>query len=239
MRPLKVIIVDDDRDFAEGIALTLEMEGHEVAFARSGEEAVRKISDQSFDVTLMDVRMPGMNGYESLKEIRKLRPDARIIMMTAFSVEDLLRQAMAEGALGVLHKPIDSASLLNALNEARPTGIILVADDDPDFAQATESTLVGAGYAVRIARSGREAVDLAMDQQFDVMLLDLRMPVLGGLEVYSELKRQGRSLPTIVMTGYEAEESEAIRQLKDLSAKTCLVKPFGASDLLQAIEDMV
>ena len=66
MKNLKVFVVDDDPDFAEGIGLSLELEGHDVTYASSGEEAVDKFSDANFDVTLMDVRMPGMNGVETL-----------------------------------------------------------------------------------------------------------------------------------------------------------------------------
>lgn len=239
MKSMQVFIVDDDPDFAEGVTLMLELAGHEVTTARSGEEAVRMFTERQFDVTLMDIRMPGMNGHESLQALRRIRPDARVIMMTAYSVEDLIRQSLADGALGVLHKPIDSESLLKALRDANPAGVILVADDDPDFSQAMESTLAGAGYQVRIAGSGPEAVDLVLSGSFDVLLLDLRMPVLGGLEVYRELLRQGRSLPTIVMTGYEVEEAESIEQLRELSAKTCLVKPFGSEELLQAVGALV
>ena len=239
MKPLRIFVVDDDPDFAEGLAITLELEGHEVTFASSGEEAVRKFGKRDFDVTLMDVRMPGMDGLESLLEIRKIKPDAKVFMMTAYSVEDLLRQAMAEGAMGVLNKPFDSETLLKALKDVSPAGVILVADDDPDFVEGVQSTLTEAGYTVTIARTGQEAVDKVLDNGFDVLLLDMRMPVLSGLEVYRELKKQGRTLPTIIVTGYEAEESANIRELLQMSAKGCLVKPIGTADLLQAIEELV
>lgn len=239
MKSMQVCVVDDDPDFAEGITLMLELAGHEVTIARSGEEAVRMFAERPFDVTLMDIRMPGMNGHESLQAIRRIRPDARVIMMTAYSVEELVRHSLADGALGVLHKPIDSESLLTALKDANPAGVILVADDDPDFSQAMETTLTGAGYRVRIASSGPEAVELVLSESFDVLLLDLRMPVLGGLEVYRELLRHGRSLPTIVVTGFEEEEAESITQLRELSAKTCLVKPFGSEELLRAVGEFV
>lgn len=239
MKPLKIFVVDDDPDFAEGIAITLELEGHHVTFASSGEEAIRRFAEQDFDVTLMDVRMPGMDGVESLMEIRKIQPDAKVVMMTAYSVEDLLRQAMAEGALGVLHKPVASDTLLKALQAASPAGVILVADDDPDFASGMETTLTAAGYTVAIARTGQEAVDKVLDNGFDVLLLDMRLPVLSGLEVYRELKKHGRILPTIIVTGYDVEESANIRELLQMSAKGCLVKPVGTADLLQAIEELV
>lgn len=239
MKSMQVLIVDDDPDFAEGITLMLELEGHDVTVAKGGLEAMRLFGERHYDLTLMDIRMPGMNGYECLQAIRAIRPDARVIMMTAYSLEELIRQSLAGGALGVLHKPINGDSLRQALRDAEPDGVILVADDDPDFAAGMESMLGEAGYRVVIARSGREAVDKVLAGEFDVLLLDLRMPVLGGLEVYRELRSHGRSLPTVIMTGYRDEEAESIRQFKELSAEKCLIKPFGSKELLRAIHDVV
>ncbi len=239
MKPLRVFIVDDDPDFAEGVAITLEMEGHEVEFASSGEEAIRKFREQDFDVTLMDVRMPGMNGVESFLELRKIKPDAKVIMMTAYSVEDLLRQAVQQGALAVLHKPVDSNTLLEAVVDANPAGLVLVADDDPDFTLGLELALIREGYSVCVARDGQEAVDRAMERNFDVLLLDMRLPVLSGLDVYTQLNERGRTLPTLIVTGYSVEESEKIAAVLRMSAKGCLVKPFPTTDLLKAMEALI
>jgi CheY-like chemotaxis protein len=236
MRPLKIFIVDDDPDFAEGIAITLEFAGHQVAFARSGEEAVRKFREVDFDITFMDVRMPGINGVESFFEFRKIRPEAKVVLMTAHSVEDMLRRAIDAGALGVMHKPFGSDELLRVLNDVKPAGVILVADDDPDFVEGVERVLSGAGYTVIAARTGQEAVDKALGDGFDVLILDLRLPILSGLEVYLKLKEHDRTLPTIIATGYDVEESESIDALLQMSVMGCLVKPIASADLLGAIE---
>ena len=235
MKNLKVFIVDDDPDFAEGIGLSLELEGHEVTFASSGEEAVKKFEDIEFDVTLMDVRMPGMNGVETLRNILDIRPDAKVVMITAYRVEELLSQALADGALGVLQKPVSSKKLIETFKNIRAAGVVLLADDDPDFADGIEALLTSEGYVVFKAQNGQEAMDKVMDEDIDVLLLDIRMPGLGGLEVYTELKRRGRAPPTIVVTGYGKEESEAVQELLRTSAKACLVKPIASDELMQAI----
>lgn len=239
MKPQKIFIVDDDPDFAEGMAINLEIEGHYVSSATSGEEAVRRFAQEDFDITFMDVRMPGMNGVESFLEIRKLKPDAKVVMMTAYRVEELLRQAIDQGALGVLTKPIESDALLKALKNALPAGIILVADDDPDFVEGLETVLGSEGYAVITARTGAEAIDQALHEDLDILLLDLKMPVLSGLEVYAELKKRGRSLPTIIVTGHDVEEAESLDRLRQMSIAGCLVKPIAAAELLRAIEEIL
>jgi two-component system, NtrC family, response regulator HydG len=110
-----ILIVDDDRDHAESIADILAMHGHDVAMAFSGEEAVRRFGERGFDLTLMDVKLPGINGVEAFFELRRQRADAQVIMMTGFSVEQLLSQAMLNGARGVLYKPLAIPDLLRAI----------------------------------------------------------------------------------------------------------------------------
>ena len=142
----------------------------------------------------MDVRLPGRNGVESFLEIRRRKPGARVYMMTGFSVEQLLEDAIAGGARGVLHKPLDLQRLLNLLKEIKPEGI-LIADDDVEFVASVSEVLAENGYRVGVARDGREAVKRVLDNGFDVLILDLRLPGLDGMEVYMELKtaRAGNS----------------------------------------------
>lgn len=239
MKRLRIFVVDDDRDFAESLADVLESRGHAVDLAFSGEEAVRRFRDHHYDITFMDVRLPGMNGVESFVQIRKMKPDAKVVMMTAYSVEELLNQAIGQGALGILHKPFAPEQLIAMLDGVMPAGIVLVVDDDPDFADSTERYLVSRGYKVLVARSGQDAVDKALANGIDVLVLDLRLPILSGLEVFLELRKQGRHLPTIIVTGYAEEEAGAIDKLRELSVSGCLVKPFDPSELLDAIAELI
>ena len=238
MTPLSIFIVDDDRDFAESLAEVLTGAGHRVEVCFDGEEAVRVFRERTFDITFMDVKLPRKNGVESFFEIRAIRPQARVVMMTAFSVEQLLTQATEQGAVGVLRKPFDTARLLKALKALKPDGMVVMADDDPDFVESMRSLLAGQGYKVLVARTGQEAVAAVCADGIDVLVLDLRLPVLSGLEVYLELKRRNRSLPTIIVTGYAAEEAGTIDTLRTLSVTGVLVKPFDPRDLLNLIRSI-
>ncbi len=235
MSKLRVFVVDDDRDFATSLADVLKLDGHQVDVAHTGEEAIERFRQHDYDVTFMDVKLPGLNGVESFMEIRKLKPHARVYMMTGFSVEHLLQQAIDQGALGVLHKPLDLERLLEMLNKIKPEGI-LIADDDPDFVAALGEVLTENGYKIYVAHDGREAVQKILANGIDVLILDLRMPVLNGLEVYLELKGHGRCLPTIIVTAYAREEAESLSKLSELSVTGVLTKPFDPAELLAALE---
>jgi two-component system, NtrC family, response regulator HydG len=117
----RIFIVDDDRDHAESIADILAMQGHEVVMVYTGEDAVRRFAEHLFDLTLMDVKLPGMNGVEAFLELRRQQADAQVVMMTGFSVEQHLSQALTNGARGVLRKPFAVADLLRAVDETDVT----------------------------------------------------------------------------------------------------------------------
>jgi len=230
---VRVLIVEDDRDHAESLADVLGMHGYTVEVAESGELGVERFRAADFDITLMDVKLPGMNGVETFFEFRKIKPDAKIIMMTGYSLEQLIAHALDNGALGVLHKPFAVDQLLDMLERLRPRGMILVADDDPDFATSIEPVLTRHGYSVHVARTGQEALDRA--DGCNCLVLDLRMPVLSGLEVYLRLKQAGRRIPIILVTGYADEERQALARLHPVTAGL-LIKPFDPAKLLEAIE---
>jgi len=117
MSRANVMIVDDDQDLVESLAELLEMSGCDVTTAANGKEAVLSHGKQDFDVTFMDVRMPIMNGVDSFFEIRKLKPEAKIVMMTGFK-EAIVTRALEAGAAGLLTKPFEIAAMLAIVGRA-------------------------------------------------------------------------------------------------------------------------
>jgi len=231
----RIFIVDDDRDHAESVADVLMLHGYTVDIAFTGEEGIARFRAQEFDIVLMDVRLPGMNGVETFFELKKIRPQARVLMMTGFSVERLVAEAVEHGALGVLHKPFLIADLLETLERVKPRGMVLVADDDPDFASSIEPILFRNGYVVEIARDGAEALWKASKPELSCLILDLRMPVLSGLEVYLKLREAAKVVPTIFVTGFVAEEGTALERVKQFT-DGLLIKPFDPAELLKALQ---
>lgn len=230
----RVLVIDDDRDHAESIVDILTMRGHAVEAAFSGEAGVKLFRDEDFDIVFMDVKLPGMNGVETFFEFKKIRPDAKVMMMTGYSVEQLIAQAIANGALGVLRKPFAIGDLLQALDEVKPRGLVLVADDDPDFAESLKPILAQQGYRVVVASTGQEALEKAAEEGVNCLILDLAMPLLTGVEVYLKLKESGKSIPTIFVTGFPGEKTAALAGLRPVD-QGILLKPFDPQDLIHAI----
>lgn len=115
--PFSILIVDDDEGMCETLSDVLLDKGHDVAVARCGEEAVKLYESRRFDLVLMDVKMPGMNGVDTLKCLNQMSGNVKVLMMTAYAVDDRLEEALREGALGVAYKPLDLGDLLNTIRK--------------------------------------------------------------------------------------------------------------------------
>ncbi len=117
MSKASILVVDDEVALAQVIADVLEAKEYYVAVANDGFAAVELAKKTSFDIVLMDIKMPGMNGVETYKEIKKVKPGIEAIMMTGYSVPDLIEEAKREGVCDVLNKPFDLGRLLALIEE--------------------------------------------------------------------------------------------------------------------------
>ena len=236
-RRLSILVVDDDTDNANSMGELFETEGHRATVVDSGEAAIEAFRHTKFDVAFMDVMMPGKNGVESFLEIRKLRPAAKVYMMTGYSVEQLLQQAMDHGALGVLSKPIDTAKVLAVLAEIGSNGIIVVAEDDPDFGPQFREMIRNAGHTCHLVHDGGEALDHA--ENSNVLIFDLKAPLIQGVEVYSRLRKAGRTRPTIIITANGAGYHGTLEAMRDVAITGILNKPFDPMSLLDRLGQLV
>ena len=121
-RQRSVLIVDDDDTLRATLKKILVKAGYEAQTARNGHEAVSVVAERGWDLVLADIRMPRKDGLSLLDEIRELRPDCKVIIMTAYGTDDTRREAMSRGACAYLDKPVSRAELLafcqKALEEA-------------------------------------------------------------------------------------------------------------------------
>ena len=112
----RVLIVEDDADFAESLLIALGVRNYDVDVARTREEAIRKFSSTCYDVAFMDIKLPGKNGVESLVEILGVCPGAQVVMMTGFSESALLDKARQAGAVDILRKPFRLKEMFNLID---------------------------------------------------------------------------------------------------------------------------
>lgn len=128
---LKVLVVDDDRQMVKTIIDILQLKEYEALPAYSGEEAIDKLKDAVPDCVLMDLKMSGMNGVETLKIIKGVSPDTPVVLMSAYATDEQSREAKLLGAATVLTKPIDFRQILSFLAKLREEENVLSVDEDP------------------------------------------------------------------------------------------------------------
>lgn len=114
----KILVVDDERDYCEALQDLLNGNGCHVVSVHSGKEALPAYRQHQPDVVLLDVLMPGKDGWETLLELIAFDPEARVIMVTAFHEEKLALQALADGAFDYITKPLNPNYLEMALKMA-------------------------------------------------------------------------------------------------------------------------
>lgn len=236
----RILIVDDNEEFCRSVADIMEIEGYEAMSACSGYKALELMKQNSFNLVLMDIKMPVMDGVATFKKIKELAPDTPVIMVTAFAVEDLIREALREGAFGSLRKPLDFDELLGLIAQATAANgaMVLVADDDRDFCDSMKDVLNGEGYRVSTAYDGIMAVERAEKNNFDIMLIDLKMPALNGLETYLRIRELRPNVVAIMITGYPKDMSNMVQQAVQQNAYICLEKPIDMDDLLSLVKQI-
>ena len=118
MEKIKILLVDDEKEFVETLSERIRMRDHDSEIALNGEQALKKIDDDLPDVVVLDLKMPGMDGMEVLRRIRKAYPKVQVIMLTGHGSEKDEEDARKLGVFEYLQKPIDIETLMKKVKKA-------------------------------------------------------------------------------------------------------------------------
>ena len=226
----KILITDDNRPFADNLGEILEDVGHTVVIAESGEAALSHVQQTRFDVLLSDMRMPEMGGAELVHRVRRLDPGLPAIVVTAFTNDNDLATARAEGLLAVLSKPLPIATLLHLVDVAQRHGLVALVEDDPQMSDNVTEVLRDAGFAAVTASSVLETQRLGDVSPF-MALVDLRVP--GGLDgaAMQTLAKRFPGLDMVVITAHGSAATP-------VQPYMVFGKPFQTSQLLAAVREI-
>jgi two-component system sensor histidine kinase/response regulator len=229
LRGKKVLLVDDSRVFRLVLTRALEELSLYVDTAQSGEEALELVHN-NYDLILMDWEMPGIDGIETARRIlvQEGRTDTKIIMITAYGREEIVEKAEQVGIRDFLVKPVSNPVLVDAIRncfgfatsprkgvtpvenineQLRPisnASVLLVEDNELNIQIATE-LLKGANLHVTSVRDGKNAVEAAEKSAFDIILMDIQMPVMDGFQATRNIRKTDAAIPVIAMTASAME----------------------------------
>ncbi|WP_445370739.1 response regulator [Methylomonas sp. HW2-6] len=258
----RVLIVDDIESSRNILSRLIGLWGMHAVMAGSGEEALVAIEQASrerwpFYAVLLDWRMPGMSGLQVAAELKKrlsggeANDPLKVLMVTAYDKQALLRHPDAHFVDNVLSKPILPSKLFDALlsrktnpdvvapelTRRRFEGLRVLLVEDHDINQEVAvNFLKKRGVDVTVAWHGLEAVEFVKRRTFDLVLMDLHMPVMGGQEATRLIRQmpQGRSLPIVAMTAAILDEDR--RACLEAGMDDFIPKPVEPTDLARVLE---
>ena len=236
-----VLIVDDNTGLCKTLSFVLGRKGYAVTTASDGAEAIAIVEERPFDIVFMDVIMPFMNGVETYERMKVIRPEAMVVMMTAYAVEDMVQEALEKGAYDVIYKPLDIervVALIERAREVRQGFLILVVDDDPGTCTTLKNVLSQKGYKVGIAHTGEEAIAMAKKKAYDIIFIDMKLPTINGLETYLAIKEINPEVVAIMMTAYRQEVADLVKEALHNQAYTCLYKPLDTKEVLRLVKEI-
>jgi DNA-binding NtrC family response regulator len=234
---LNILVVDDDRRMAKTIVDILIVKGYAADFAYSGSEALEAIENRNYDCILTDIKMPSMNGIEFYQEVKELYPETPVLLMTAYTTNELVKQGIEEGAVGVVNKPLDISQLLFFFSALRKERTVVIIDDDPNFCQTIGDILRNRSYSVIEISDIYHILD-HIESDTQVTLLDMKLDGICGLDIIPQLKEIYPDNQIVIVTGYREEMSEAINKALELDAYACLYKPLQIDHLLNVVSEI-
>jgi CheY-like chemotaxis protein len=241
--PKKILIVDDEADIRDIVRLYLTEEGFRVIEATNGQEAILKAQAERPDLIVLDIMMPGINGFEVAKHLKDdpNTKDIPIVILSVLAQDSQYRQ----GILDYISKPFrqeDLIAMVRRIFGKAATGghdvvrTVLVVDDDPDIVDIICLCLRDNNIRPEKAYNGVEAIEKIKTIPVDLVLCDINMPGMNGFEVIKALKANPATndIPIVVLTGTHISEDDKHQGLT-MGVSKYLTKPFSADDLVREI----
>ena len=233
----RALVVDDDRSSVKTLTDVLSLQGWQVTQAFSGKEAVEKSAEAEFDVVLMDVKMPEMDGVEAFKAMKARDPNVRVVLMTAYAAHELLMEAEREGVVRILSKPVDFAVLLPLLAaaNAKRTPILLI-DNDAQFLRTLAETLQLRGYDTVIAHDLDGAQRLLIERRPAAVLLHMHLGAESARDAVVAVREISPAVALILYSGRQGGAEELEESLSPNQVHAYFQKPFGIDDVAGVLD---
>ncbi|PKP57894.1 histidine kinase [Candidatus Atribacteria bacterium HGW-Atribacteria-1] len=246
---MKILIVDDEEGICKQLKHELQKEGFTVEYRISPlnvlEDSKRAKEDgEPYNLLLLDIRMPGMDGFKLLEEIKKAQPNLDVIIITGYGDEEKAIKAIRLGAFDYLNKPISLKELHTSIfrinqkierEEKKPfRHRVLVVDDEKDLCDHIKHELDKEGYLVTAAYDGEEGLDYFKNNRVDIVIADLKMPRMSGLEMLKHCREITDNFISIIITGHGDHET-AIKALR-MGVFNYLKKPIPLEELIISVD---
>lgn len=231
-----ILVVDDQINLLTTLKFIFDEHGFNTTMVASSREAVEKVKETKFDIALLDVNMPEMDGLETFREIKKISSTTTVIMMTGYRESAQVKKCLLEGAVTAVYKPFAINKLIELMGKILKRPIVLIIDDKRDDRAVLKNSLEIQDYRVIEAQDGMTAIEKIKKGNFDICLVDFKMPGMNGLETINEIKRADPDIGVILLSGYTLEDAMR-NEIKNGDGLTFIRKPYDMNNLMDIMEE--
>jgi len=246
---MKVLIVDNEEAICLRLQRELEKKGHEVFYRTSPLVVLEELKEarrggRPFNLLLLNVQMPEMNGLTLFSRIREERLGVETIIMSGYQDEQVVMDAIRSGANDYLKKPISLAELDASLFRVQEKVIeaansnamyqLLVADDEREICTRIKRELDKEGYRVTVAYNGEECLQYFKNNHMDMLITDIKMPGISGLELIEKCREITDDFVSIILTGHG--DYKKARESLNLGVYGYLKKPLSLDELMTTVK---
>ncbi len=247
MEPRKVLIVDDDEIIRRQLEKELKRNFFHTYLSADGKTTLETLAKENIDILLLDVKLPDIDGLELLQKVKMGKPDCEVIVITGLGSQEIAIQSLRRGAIDYIEKPIKMDELYAALGRAQEKlaekkelsykNALLVIDDEEEIAKRLKKFLLKEGFEVFDACNGKEGLGIIENNKIDVLITDIKMKDMDGIEVMRRAKGLYQDIEGIVVTGYKDQEL-AIKSLR-AGAIDYITKPINLDELLISVKKAI
>ncbi|MDP8205109.1 MAG: response regulator [Candidatus Electryonea clarkiae] len=250
---IRLLMVDDEEEFLASTAQALNRRGIDVKTAFDGAMALKLIKEYQFDVIVLDVKMPGIDGDEVFRRVKEIQPQLPVILLTGHGSVPHAFESSKGGVYDYLTKPCDMDTLLKVVQEAASqvrnqtdtadsiddsikSGAIiqvLIVDDEVELLESLKNVLQRRRMKVITAQNGEEALELMKESSFEVVVLDVKMPGMDGIEALQRMKKDFPNMEVVLLTGHPTVDT-ALAGVKQ-GAFDYVTKPPDVDELAEII----
>ena len=231
----RILVVDDQAGMRLSLKGILTRKGYNVSVAEDGTQALEMVRQTKYRLILMDIKMPGLSGVETFIRIKAISPETTVVMMTAFAAEDEIRQAIREGAYTIVHKPFEIEKILGVIKDCLDgRTLVLIVDDQTDISTGLKALFEARGYRVGVVDSGEECLNEVRNKRYQIILLDIKMPGIDGVETLRRVKELRPDVGVIMMTGHAPEEM--LQKALQEGSFAWVHKPLEIDRIIQVID---
>ena len=244
----RILVIDDEEIICTLLKDTLTDAEYQVETVTNGIEGLEKLfKGEPFDILITDIRMPKKDGIQVLKEAKNRVPDIITIIITGYPSIETIREASEYSAFDYITKPLDPDEICECIKrslEVRKLSrelripekppIILIVDDMQSALFLSEDILQDEGYHAEIAQNGQEVLERLKQKHFDIIVADLHMPGMDGIELLNNIKKLDIKTLVIIMTARPSIES-AILSFRH-GAYDYITKPIDPDTIINTIQ---